>query len=60
MTIDRASIDLSRSFEEGQAYTALSRVRTMASLQLLAPLGMKNILFNQEVVEYYDKIMIKK
>jgi ATP-dependent DNA helicase PIF1 len=60
MTIDRASIDLSRSFEEGQAYTALSRVRTMASLQLLAPLDMKNILFNQEVVEYYDKIMIKK
>ena len=56
MTIDRAGIDLSKSFEEGQAYTALSRVRAMGSLQLLAPLTMKNIIFNKDVVEFYAKL----
>lgn len=43
MTLDAAKIDLSRTFEPGQGYVALSRVRSFSGIQLLG--------FNQRALE---------
>lgn len=51
MSLDAAEIDLSRSFERGMGYVALSRVRTLDGLSLI---GMNNkaLLVSEEVLEF--------
>jgi uncharacterized protein YpbB len=52
LTFDKAAIDVSQVFLPGQAYVALSRLRSLAGLILLSPLRMNGISNDQEVMDY--------
>ena len=51
MSIDRAEVDLGRSFVYGQGYVALSRVRSLEGLRLKA-LNEQALLIDPRVVEF--------
>jgi ATP-dependent exoDNAse (exonuclease V) alpha subunit len=50
MSMDAVEVDLSKSFEKGMGYVALSRVRTMAGLTILG--------FNQEALEIDGEVLV--
>lgn len=52
-TLTRAILDISSTFEPGQAYVSLSRVKSMDGLWLEQPVQMKNIMVSQRVLDYY-------
>ncbi|MEN9909985.1 MAG: hypothetical protein RLZZ540_3144, partial [Bacteroidota bacterium] len=52
LTFDKAAIDVSQVFMPGQAYVALSRLRSLDGLVLLSPLRMNGISNDQDVMEY--------
>lgn len=63
MTLDEAEIDLSKTFEKGQGYVALSRLKKLESLQLIGlnqtalevdPLAHKADIRFQEISENID------
>ncbi len=51
MSLDRAMIDLSRAFEYGQGYVALSRLRTLEGLSLLG--------LNERALEVHPDVLKK-
>jgi ATP-dependent DNA helicase PIF1 len=51
MSLDAAEVDLSRSFEPGMGYVALSRIRSLSGLSLLG-LNEMALKVNGEVLEY--------
>jgi len=55
-TLDRAIVDVSEAFGEGQIYCALSRVRDMASLSLAAPIPARAVRANAKCVAFYQAI----
>jgi len=58
MTIDRARVDLRKAFVEGMGYVALSRVRNIASLELM---GLNNMALrvSERAVEIDDYLRKK-
>ncbi len=52
LTFDKAALDVSQVFLPGQAYVALSRLRSLNGLVLLSALRMNGISNDQEVMDY--------
>lgn len=52
LTFDRAIIDVSRVFVPGQAYVALSRLRSLQGLVLLNPIRTEGLNIDPQVAQY--------
>jgi ATP-dependent exoDNAse (exonuclease V) alpha subunit len=56
-TFDKVIIDLGRgAFDYGQTYVALSRCKTLEGIYLARPINYKDVMIDQAVVEYFDKV----
>lgn len=56
-TFDRVLVDLGGgAFEHGQTYVALSRCRSLEGVVLRQPLRQRDILVDEQVVDYYQQL----
>lgn len=54
LTFDKAALDVTQVFAPGQAYVALSRLRSLKGLILLSPMRMNGISSDEEVLSYSE------
>lgn len=59
LTLDNVEIDLSRGFACGQAYVALSRLKSLEGLSLTIPIDPNIVKAEPRLVEFYDKARVK-
>ena len=59
MTLDEAAVDLRGVFEDGQAYVALSRVRSLDGLRILQSLPMQSLRADKRAKAYWDKTRVR-
>ncbi len=52
LTFEKAVLDVSRVFLPGQAYVALSRLKSLKGLVLLAPIQMNGLVNDYDVMQY--------
>jgi ATP-dependent DNA helicase PIF1 len=60
LTLDNVEIDLGRGFAYGQAYVALSRMKSLEGLALTDAINPSIVKADPELVDFYDKIVIKR
>jgi ATP-dependent exoDNAse (exonuclease V) alpha subunit len=56
MSLDRADVSIGQSFESGQGYVGLSRVRTPEGLRLL-DFSPSAITANEDVRDFYESVV---
>lgn len=59
MTLDCVEISLSRVFEFGQAYVALSRAKSLDSLRII-DFDANSIKANEDVIKFYQSMSLRK
>lgn len=59
MTIEKVSVNLERTFAPGQAYVALSRVRSLEGLNIEAWRGLASIIVHPMIVEAYGGRVVR-
>ena len=54
LTLDACKVELSKCFDAGMAYVALSRINALENLRLKSPITQNAFQVDQEVIKFYD------
>ena len=55
-TLDAVVIDIARgAFEHGQTYVALSRTRSATDMHIMRPLGIRDVIFDNRVLDFVEE-----